>query len=163
MGNIGEWTSVYESGSSLGRLDQVGINGLVEQDCHGTMCLEVACIDGIPLKCERNENVSDPLLQVFEIVGKTENGHDLGCCGYDKMLGSCDPCGLLSHSDNNVTELPVAGIHAPLPEDPVGIYLEWIVTVDHIVQHGGEQIVGSRNSRYVASEMKVDLLHGDNL
>ena len=64
---------------------------------------------------------------------------------------------------HNVTQLAVVHVHAALPGDPLGVDAQRVALLDVVVQHGGQQVVGSADGVEIAGEVQVDVLHGDDL
>ena len=136
---------------------------LVQENGHPPVSMDVPGMNRLPVEGECHEDVPEPPLQIPEVMGQAEDRHDLGGGRDDEMFRPGDPGGFLPHTHDNVPEPPIACIETSFPQDPVGIDLQWIVVVDGVVQHGGEEVVGRCHRRDIAGEVKVDVLHGDHL
>ena len=75
--DVRERSAVNECGIVLERLDEVRLQCLLQEDRHGPVGLEVAAIDRRPVPAVADDDVAEPPLQVIEVGGETEDGHDL--------------------------------------------------------------------------------------
>src|SRR5579875_4196507 len=62
-----------------------------------------------------------------------------------------------------MTQSPIVHIHDTGKGDGKRVYVKTIAVMQMIVYCGGKQVVGGANGVHVACEVKVDVLHGDNL
>ena len=66
MGDIGEGASMHQGQVVFQRLDQVGLDGLLEQHGHGSMGIQVAGPDGFPGMAVADGDVAQPLLELLQ-------------------------------------------------------------------------------------------------
>ena len=147
----------------LERLDEVGLDGVLEQRRHGARRVEVGRRDGLAGVGVGDDHAAQALLQVHEVRGEAERRHDLGCDGDVEPVLAGDPLHAAAQTVDNVAELAVVHIDGALPHDLLGIDTEGVALLDMVVEHCGEQVVGSADRMEVAREMQVDVLHGDDL
>src|SRR5579875_3590709 len=62
-----------------------------------------------------------------------------------------------------MTQGPIVHVHHTGEGNGERVYVETIAVMQMIIYCGGKQIVGGANGVHVACEMKVDVLHGDDL
>ena len=70
---------------------------------------------------------------------------------------------LAAETVHHVAELTVVHVDAAAPHDAAGVDVQLVALIDVVVQHGGQQVVGSADGVEVAGEVEVDVLHGDYL
>jgi len=60
MGNVGKRTAVHNDRRVFKRLNQVGLERVLEQDCHSAVCLQVTGIDRRAVVTIGNQDVAQP-------------------------------------------------------------------------------------------------------
>src|SRR5439155_16102780 len=68
-----------------------------------------------------------------------------------------------AEADDRVTKFTVVHVQRPGPRDRLRIDRERVVVEDRRVQRGGQEVVRGRDRVEIAVEVKVDVLHGDDL
>ncbi len=66
-------------------------------------------------------------------------------------------------ADHDVAQLPIIHVHDPAPEHLLRVNSQFVSFKDVVLQNRGEQVVGGSDGMDVAGEVKVDVLHGDDL
>ena len=167
VSDVGEGTAVYDRGHVLKSLYQVGLEGVLEKSSHSALSVQVACCDGLLLAdfsvCIADDDPGEPLLEVVDVAGKAEDRHDLG--------GNCDVVAVLTgrsvdssaQSVHYKAQLAVIHVHASLPCDLAGIDVQLISLVDVVVDHCCQQVVRGTDRVEITCEVKVDVLHGNDL
>ena len=59
------------------RLHQIRFDRVLEQHCHGTGGVQITSIYRLPSVGEADENIPQSPLQIVQVIGKTQNRHDL--------------------------------------------------------------------------------------
>ena len=78
VGDVAEGAGVHEDGCVLERLQQVGLDGIADDDRHGTGGLELLGGDGLAVRRVADDDPSHALAQVAQRRGEREHGHHLG-------------------------------------------------------------------------------------
>ena len=152
------------AGVVLQRLNEVRVEGILQQRGHGTGGTDVACRDGLARRrCSRTTMRRQALLQVGDAGGQAEDGHDLAGNGDVKAVLTGGAVDLAAQAVHDEAELAVVHIHAALPGDAAGIDVQGVALLDAVVDHGGQQVVGGADGVQVTGEVEVDVLHGHHL
>ena len=163
VGDVGEGAAVDEGGGVLQGLDQIGADGVLQQGGHGPLGLQIGAVDWLPGAVVGHHHPAQPGLQVREVGGQAEHGHDLRGHGDVEAVLPRDAVHLAPQAADDVPELPVVHVHAPPPGDPAHVDVQGIALLDVVVQHGGQEVVGRPDGMEVPSEVEVDVLHGHHL
>ena len=62
-----------------------------------------------------------------------------------------------------MAQLTVVHIDDALPSDAFNVNAKLVALLNMVVEHGGQQVVGSTDGMEVAGKVQVDILHGDDL
>ena len=103
------------------------------------------------------------LLQIRQVGGKAQHGHDLAGHGDVKAVLAGHALHPAAQAVHDVAQLPVVHVHAALPGDVLHVDIQRIALLDVVVQHGGQQVVGRADGVEIAGEVEVDVLHGHHL
>ena len=163
MGDVGERAAVHEGGVVLERLDQVGLDGVLEQRGAGALGVDVVHGDGLAVVGVGHDHAAQAGLEVGEVGGQAEGGHDLGGHGDVEAVLAGHAVGDAAHAVDDVAELAVVHVDAAAPDDAARVDVELVALLDVVVEHGGDEVVGSADGVEVAGEVQVDVLHGDDL
>ena len=115
--NVGERAAVHEHRRILQRLDQIRVQGVLEQNRHRADRLQIARIDGRPIICIGHQNPPQPPLEVVHIVRQTEDRHNLAGHSDNKMILAHHAVRLAAHTDDDIAQGTVVHIEAPLKQD----------------------------------------------
>ena len=77
MGDVGKRPAVDESRCVLGRLDQIRLQGIHQEHGDCRTHTHVPDVERLVLQRVAQEDVVDPPLQILQIPGQAEDGHDL--------------------------------------------------------------------------------------
>ena len=161
MGDVGEGPTVNDGRRVLERLYQVGHEGVFEQHGHGARDLDVLGRDFASPQRRAHDDAIETGLQVFQIGGQTEDGHDLGGNGDVEARAPLHPFAALA--DGYVPESPVVEIDHAGPGDVVGVDVQLVALEEMVVQNRGAEVMSGGDGMNVAGEVKVDVLHGYDL
>ena len=70
---------------------------------------------------------------------------------------------LAAQAYDNVSERAVVHIKAAFEKDPARVYAERVALLDMVIEHSAAEIVRRGNRVHIACEVKVDVLHRENL
>ena len=163
VGNVGKRAAVDERGIVLQRLDQVGLDGVLQKRGAGALGVEVVHGDRLAVVGVGNHHAAKAGLQVIEVARQAEGGHDLGGNGDVEAVLTGHAVGDATHAVNHVTKLAVVHVDATAPNDAARVDVELVVPLDGVVEHGRDEVVGRADGVEVTGEVQVDVLHGNDL
>ena len=163
VGNVGEGTTVDKRRRALEGLNQVGLERVLEQGRHGALSLKVAGTNGLAGKAVANDNLAQALLEVVDARGQAQDRHDLGGNGDVEAVLARHALSLTANAVDDVAQLTVVHVDDALPSDAFDVDAELVALLNMVVEHGGQQVVGSTDGMEVAGKVQVDILHGDDL
>ena len=102
-------------------------------------------------------------LQVSQAGGQAKNRHHFRSHHDVKTVFARHAVGSATQAHHHLAQSAVVHVHHPLPHDATGVHLEGVAVVDMVVKHCRQQVVRQGNRTKVASEVKVDVLHGHHL
>ena len=161
--DVGEGTAVDKGGSVLKGLYQVGLEGILQEGCHGAFRVQIMCRDGLSVIGVGDDGPAKAGLEVCDIACQAEDRHDLGSNGDLKTVFSGNTLHASAEAVDNISELAVVHVDCALPGDLLDINAEGIALLDVVVEHSCEQVVCCADGMEVTGKMQVDVLHGDDL
>ena len=163
VGDVGERSAVDEGGGAFQRLDQIGLDGILQQGGHSPLSPQVVGCDRPPVIGIGHNHAGQARLQVGDAVRQAEDRHDLG--GHRDLEAVLPGHALhpAPQAADDVAELAVVHIHGPLPGDPLDVDPQGVALLDVVVQHRRQQVVGRADGVKVPGEVEVDVLHGHHL
>ena len=78
MGDVRKRATVDKGGITLERLDQVGLDGVLEKYAHGALGADVVDGDGPAIEGVGHAHAAQAGLEVCKVGSQAEDGHDLG-------------------------------------------------------------------------------------
>ncbi len=163
VSDVGEGAAVDEGRGTLQGLDQVGLQSVLQQGGHGALGFQVMGGDRLAVIGVGHDHPAQPFFQVGDAGGQTQYRHDLAGHGDVKAVLPGHALHLAAQAVNDVAQLPVIHVHAALPDDLLDVDAQGIALLDMVVQHSGQQVVGSADGVEVTGKVQVDVLHGDHL
>ena len=163
VGDVGERATVHERGRVLEGLDEVGGQGVLQQDGHGPVGIEVSSADGLLRPVVPDHDAAEPVLEIGQRGGQAEDRHDLRRHDDVESVLAREAVAGASECDRDVAEGAVVHVHDALPRDPTDIDVQRVAVVDVVVDERGQQVVGQPDRTEVAGEVQVDVLHRDDL
>ena len=116
---------------------------------------------GLPPRGGAHDDAVETGLEVFDVGGQAEDGHDLG--GHGDVEAGLALDALSALADGDLAQRPVVQVDHARPGDVVGIDVELVALEQMVVEDGRAQVVGRGDGVDVAGEVEVDVLHGDHL
>ena len=163
MSDIGERPAMHEGRIVFERLHQIGLHRVLEQHGHRPVGLDVAAVDRRLVAPVGDHDGSEPLLQILEIPGETQDRHHFRRHRDVEPGLAREAVGDAAEIDHNIPERPVVHVHHPAPDDPARVDFQLVAPVDVVVDHRREQVVGAGDGMKIAGEMQVHLFHRHDL
>ena len=163
VGDVGEGPAVDQRRGMFQGLDQVRLQGVLQQRRHGARRLQIPRGHGPIVVGVPHHDSGQPRLQIRDPVSEAQHRHDLAGHGDVEAILPGRAVGLAAETVHNEAKLPIIHVHRTLPGDAAGIDAQGVPLLDVVVQHGGQQVVGSADGMEVASKVQVDVLHGHHL
>ena len=167
MSDVSERSTMNDSRSSFQSLNQVRFQSIFQKCCHSTFSMKVTSGYRFLLSyftiCITNDDSCKSLLKVCNITCQTQNCHDLRCNSDIISVLSRHSIGLSAKSVYYITKLTVIHIYTSSPSDLSRVDVQCISLEDMVVDHCCQQVVSCTNRMEVTGEMKVDILHRNNL
>ena len=161
--NVCKRTAVHDGRCASNRLHKVRVDGIFEQSRHSAIRLDVLRIDRLAVIRICNEDFAEALFQVFQILCKTQNRHDLACDGDDKAVLARDAVHLATKADDNAAQRTVVHIDAALDEHTALIDAQHVALLHVVIEHGAQQVICRSDGMHVTRKVQVDVLHRQHL
>ncbi len=163
MRDVAERAAVDERRIVLQRLHEVRHQRVLQQHRHRAVRVEIARVHGLLVARVADDDLAEPLLQVGERFGETEDRHHLG--GDDDVEPVLPRKAVRGTAEGHrdVAQRTIVHVDDPLPRDAAHVDPERVAVMDVIVEQRGEQVVGDPDRVEVAGEVQVDVLHRHDL
>ena len=163
MGDVAERAGVHDDWRVLERLQQVGLQCLLHDDRHRAGTVELLGGDRLTGLGVADDDATHAGTHVGQRSGKGEDGHHFGGGGDVEAGLACDSVHLAAEADDDVAQAAVVHVEHAAPRDVVDVEAQFVALVQVVVDHGGQQVVGSGDGMEVAGEVQVQQLHRDDL
>ena len=163
VGDVREGAAVHQAGGALEGLDEVGLDRVLHQGGHRALGLEVARVNRLARVVIGDQNIAEALLEVVEVGGQTQDGHDLGGDRDHEVILARHAVHLAAQTDRDVAQRAVVHVEHAGEDDPAGVDAQRVALLQVVVQHGAEQVVRRGDRVHIAGEVQVDVLHRDDL
>ena len=117
MRNIGKGSSMDKGRGVPQGLDQVGEDGIPEQDRHCRIDTEVGTGQRLAVPGLAENDFTDPVPQIREAGGEAKHRHDFRGRGDIKAIFSRHAMEWASEADDNIAKSPVVEIYHSFPGD----------------------------------------------
>jgi hypothetical protein len=162
--DVGERAAVHQARLALQRLDEVGLDRVLEQHGHRARGLKVFGSDGLgAVVAVRDGDRAQAAAQVLQIAGHCEDGHDLGRGGDVESGLARIAVGAAAEADGHLPERAVVHVHRAAPADAQCVDRMRVAVQDRGVDHRREEVVGRADGVDVTGEVQVEVLHRDDL
>src|SRR5699024_265590 len=142
VGDVGKGAAVDDGGVVLQGLDQVGVDGVLQQGGHGPGRADLPGGDGLAVVGVGADDPGQTLFQVVQAGGQAEHRHHLAGHGDVKAVFPGGAVGLAPQAVHDKAQLAVVHVHAALPGDAAGVDVQGVALLDGVVDYGGQQVVG---------------------
>ena len=162
--DVRERARVHQAGLALERLDQVGLERVLEQHGHRAGGAEVlggdrlAAVVGV-----RDRDRAEPLAQVVQVARDRQDRHHLGGGGDVEAGLARVAVGAAALAERDRAQGAVVHVERALPADPQRVDLVRVAVQDRGVEQRGQQVVGGADRVDVAGEVEVEVLHRHDL
>ena len=163
MCDVGEGTAVHECRGSFKRLNQIGLQSILQERSHSAFGMKVMGSNGLIVAGVANNDATQALLQVGDGGCQAEDGHNLGGNRNIEAVFAGNAVGFAAQATHDVAQLTVVHVNNTLPRNAANVDAKLVAIVDMGIEQSSEQIVCRANSMEVAREMQVDFFHRDYL
>src|SRR5699024_4010865 len=112
---------------------------------------------------EADHDGADAALEVGQVGGQAQDGHDLGGDHDVEAVLTRGALGGAAQTDHGLAQGAVVDVHHALPLDAARVQTQLVALMEMVVDQGGESVVGDLDRMEVAGEVEVDVLHRDQL
>ena len=165
MRDVPEGARMHEGGTALQRLHEIRPDRVLEEHRHRAMRLEIASEDrcAIGPSGGADDDVSEALLEIRGAGGERDDRHDLRGGDDHEALLAHHALGRPTQADDHLPEGAIVHVDRPRPGDATRIDLERVPLLQMIVEHRAQERMGRRDRMEIASEVQVDVVHGQHL
>ncbi len=161
--DVREGSAVDERGLPFERLHEVGLDRVLEEHRHRARRLHLFCGDRLALVRLADGDGAEPGAEVAEVAGDGDEAHHLAARGDVEARLARIAVDTAAETRDDVAQGTVVHVHATAPRDRDRIDAELVAVQQVRVDHGAEQVVGSRDRMQVAGEVEVQVLHRHDL
>ena len=162
MGDVAERSGMHERRLALHGLDDVWQERILEQYGHGAGDPQILGRYQGTILALCHQDPPDPPAQIFHVSRQRQDGHDLRGGRDDEARLARDPMLIAAEPGHDVAQRPVVDVERARPGDKARSHLELAVK-DGRIDDCGQQVVGGLHGMDVPVEVKVDVLHRDDL
>ena len=159
VGDVRERPTVNEGGSPLKSLDEVRLDGILQQRRHRPLRLQLPACDGLIVIGVADNYPRKAFLKVGQRGREAQNGHYLARDGDIKAVLARNAVISAAHAVEDEAKLAVVHVHTALPCDAPGIYIQGVPLLYVVIEHGGEKIICRAYGVDVAGKVEVYILH----
>ncbi len=144
-------------------LDQVWLEGVLEQGGHRAVGVELGRRDRFLGPVVRDHDAPEPFFQLGQRFGQAEHRHHFrGHGDIEPGLArrAVDPP---AEADHDVAQGAVVHVDHPFPDHVTDIDIQGVPRDEMIVDQGRQQVVRRTDGVEIAGEMQVDVLHRHDL
>ena len=158
VSNICEWSTVNNHWMVLGGLNEVWMDGILEQSHHRASHTKVLNGEWGVIVAHTKHNATNASIEVVDVACETQDCHNLRCRGdIEASLGrySVDRA---TKSRHDKSQRAVVDVEHTTPHHLLQAYLLRAVVVEIVVEQSGNKVVSRGDGVEVASEVEVDIL-----
>lgn len=163
MRDVGEGAAVHDGRGVVDGLHQVGLDGVLQQQGHGTGGLQLFGGDGVEVAVVGGDHAGQAGLQVVHAGGETQDGHHLAGHGDVEAALAGHAVGTLAQPDDDVAQGAVVHVEHPTQFHALGVDAQGVALVQGVVEQGTQQVVGGPDRLHVAGELQVEVVHRQHL
>ncbi|CAN4037168.1 Transcriptional activator FtrB, partial [Dysosmobacter welbionis] len=163
VGDVGKGSAVDQGRSMLQRLNQIGLQSVLQQGRHGAGRLQVGSSHRGVIIGVAHHDPPQTGFQIRDVRCQTQHGHDLAGHGDIKSVLPGHTLHPAPQAIHDAAQLPVVHIHTPPPRNPLDVDPQGVTLLDVVVQHRRQQVVGRADGVKVPGEVEIDVLHRHHL
>ncbi len=163
MRDIGERAAMDEHRIVFERLYEIWQDRILHDHGHRAFDPQIAHIDRFAIIRIRNKHLRKPLFEIHQVFGKAEGRHDLAGHSNIETIFPLHAVDLGSQSDVDTAQFPVIHIEAAFEGNVVRIDIQGISLINMVVDDSGDEVVARCDRVHIAREVKVDILHRNDL
>jgi hypothetical protein len=163
VGDVGEGTAMHQRRIVLHRLDEIRLEGVLEQCRHRTVRTEFAHRDRRIIARVTEHDVTETVFEVGQARCETEDRHDLRRDRDIEPGFPHDTVGIAAETGGYLAQRAVVHVDDTPPGNPPRVDIEFVVPVHVIVDQCSQQIVRGADRVEVAGEVQIDIGHRDDL
>ncbi len=163
MRDVAEGAGVYQRRGVFEGLQQVGLEGFLEQHRHGTGGTNLLGGDRRAAAVQAHDHPAQAPTQIDQRVCQCQHRHHLRGGGDLEAALAGNAVTAPAEAHDQMPQGAVVEVNDPLPAYLARIQLGFQTVVEVIVDHGGQQVVSRPHRVYVASQVQVDAFHGQDL
>ena len=161
--DIGEGAAMHQRRRTFERLDEIGLDRLLEQRRHRAFRLEVGRRHRRLRVGVADHHPPEPAFEVVDVGREAERRHDFGGDRDVEAVLAGEAVGRAAEADHDFSKRTVVHVeHAP-PGDAAQVEAERVAPVDVVVDHRREQVVRRSDGVEIAGKVQVDRVHRHDL
>ena len=121
MGDVSEWSAVDKGRSAFQGLNQVRVNGILEQGGHSAFSLKVSSGHGTTVEGIGHDDAGQALFEVGQASRQAEDRHDFRSHGDVITVFAWHPVNLALKAVDDMTQLTVVHVDHPFPGDATAV------------------------------------------
>ena len=157
--NIRKRSSVDKAGRIFQRLHEIRLYRVLHQGAHRALRLQIPRINRRAVVIISDDNITEPLFQVGQTIGKAQNRHNFRRNGNHKPVLARFAVHLAAERDNSLPERAVVHIEHAFPDNIRRVDAERIALVNMVVNHSAQKVIRRGNRVHIPGEMQVYVLH----
>jgi hypothetical protein len=163
VGDVAEGPDVHEARLALESLDQVRLQGVLQQDRHRPRTAHLLGGHGGAVDVVADGDRPDPPSQILERGRHAHDRHDLRRSDDVEARLARDAVRRAPEAGDDVAQVAVVHVDRAPPGDAVRIDAAVVAVEEVAVDERGQHVVGGRDGVEVAGEVQVQVLHRDDL
>lgn len=157
MSDVGERASVNNGRGPFGRLHQIGLDRLLEQNGHRVDRADLRRGDRFPGHVAGHNHTAKPPFQIVRVFAEAQHRHNLRSASNHKA-GFMNLAVPVTQPDDDLPKTPVVHIHRALPQNAPRVDLQCIPLKNVVVDHRREQVIRGSDRVQVAGKMQINIL-----
>ena len=161
--DVAEGPAMDERRSAFERLHEIRVDGVLEQQRHRPLRLEIARPAGALVGAEADDDACDALFEILGPRRERQDRHDLRAGNDDEALFPHGAARQAAQPHNDAAQGPIVHIDRARPGDAANVQSQGVAVMQVGVEHRRQQVVRARDRVEVAREMQVDVFHRHDL
>ena len=157
--DVAERPTVHECRRAFERLHEVRLDRVLHEHGHGAGRVQVGRRHRRAVARLRDDHPPCPRLEIDEIAGEAEDGHDLGGHGDLEAAFTRHAVGGTAEPEHDVAQGAIVHVDHALEQHAARVDAQAVALGEMVVEHRGQQVVRGADRVHVAGEVEVDVLH----